>query len=500
MHDSNLLIILFLILTLASLITSLIFSCLKHEKRHSFDIFNSIQNDINKKPIFSISKAPCEGNEKSPLIIDKFPGTIRGCDCIGRRSYRIRHHDRNRIVRHRCTRNETRAGCDDIIPIDNRDLYKWDGVTFCVNYNDYNYEYYLNSSVGEGENCPSGFKKCGILDTLKNVMCIKENLNCPINKILINNDNTYSENNINFNTINLNDNKYLHYTNENYNGNILSNFKLSEGGFPCYNPMRYNTILPQYILLKNFDDFICIDEFNNSFYDERYEKLDSISKKELYDDNSLINSINKLPNYPEFSLYNDISLFVRNYFGINKHCLLSQEFKISDEIIQDFKNKHKISKNINIAYICFNVLCIILFFISYCCLLSDMENSSFCIFQGINCFFLLVSLILGILTIHYMKDINFSSTCFDEIMNTFIEKSKNEIHKEKLYCILLTSFCLGCLLLNIILILIQLNICDNCFRNNYGNVREDNIKNNDDTTQNQGNLDEDTFPLKGKLD
>ena len=73
MNDSNLLIILFLILTLASLITSLVFSYLKHEKRHSFNIFNSLQNDINKKPIFSISKAPCEGNEKSPLIIDKFP-------------------------------------------------------------------------------------------------------------------------------------------------------------------------------------------------------------------------------------------------------------------------------------------------------------------------------------------------------------------------------------------------------------------------------------------
>ena len=65
MNESNLLIILFLCLTLGSLITSLIFSCLKHEKRHSFNIFNSIQNDINKKPIFSISKAPCEGNEKS---------------------------------------------------------------------------------------------------------------------------------------------------------------------------------------------------------------------------------------------------------------------------------------------------------------------------------------------------------------------------------------------------------------------------------------------------
>ena len=68
-------------------------------------------------------------------------------------------------MRDTCTRNETFAGCDDIIPIDSRDLYTWDGVIFCVNYNDYNYEYYLNFCVSEGENYPSGYKKCGILDT-----------------------------------------------------------------------------------------------------------------------------------------------------------------------------------------------------------------------------------------------------------------------------------------------------------------------------------------------
>ena len=68
-------------------------------------------------------------------------------------------------LRDTCTRNETFAGCDDIIPIDSRDLYTWDGVIFCVNYNDYNYEYYLNFSDSEGENYPSGYKKCGILDT-----------------------------------------------------------------------------------------------------------------------------------------------------------------------------------------------------------------------------------------------------------------------------------------------------------------------------------------------
>ena len=494
MNESSILKIIFLCLTLGCLITSLIFSFLKHGKRNSIDIFNAFQTDINNKPIFSISKAPCEGNEKTRLIIDKFPGTVSGCDCLGKKSSRIPNNHRNRVTRSSCSRNETRAGCRDINEIESINFYSWDSNIFCVNYNENNYEYYLKLSVGEGEKCPNGFKQCGILDTLKNIMCINESLPCPINKILINNESTYSEDDINFNTIELNDNKYLHYTNENYNGNILSNLKLSEGGFPCYNPLRYNTILPQYILLDNFEDFICIDEFDNSFYDERYQKLDSITKKQLYEENSLYNSIIRLPNYPEYSLYSDISLYVRNFFGINKHCLTSENYKLSADIIQDFTDDHKISKNINIAYICINPLCIILFLISYFCLIGDRFKGLKCflIFHGVNCFVLLVSLILAFVSINFLKDIKFSSTCFDEIMNTFIEKAKNEIHNEKVYCIIFTIFCFLCLLINILLVFFQMNICENCFKDNYGNYH--------DNSSNKAQLDEDASPLKGKFD
>ena len=123
MNESSILKIIFLCLTLGCLITSLIFSFLKHGKRNSIDIFNAFQTDINNKPIFSISKAPCEGNEKSSLIIDKFPGTVSGCDCLGKKSSRIPNNHRNRVTRSSCSRNETRAGCEDIVPIEKRNLY-----------------------------------------------------------------------------------------------------------------------------------------------------------------------------------------------------------------------------------------------------------------------------------------------------------------------------------------------------------------------------------------
>lgn len=62
----------------------------------------------------------------------------------------------------------------------------------CLNYNnDYNYEYLLANSVsqynydGSLNFCGYGFKKCGILDTKNNLLCLPENQDCPINYINI---------------------------------------------------------------------------------------------------------------------------------------------------------------------------------------------------------------------------------------------------------------------------------------------------------------------------
>ena len=477
-------IIIFLIIILSSLIICLIFSLLKLSK-NSLNIIKSLNNDINNKLIYSISlkqeNSACSKNE-SILIIDNFPGTITGCDCIGIRKSRVKSNHRDRINRGSCSYNESIAGCRIINSIESKDFIIWDNNTFCVNYSKYDYEYYLNLSVGEGENCPSGFKKCGILDSLFHVMCIEENLDCPINKILINNESYYSENNINFNTINLKNNKYLHYTNKNINDQVISNFKLNEEGFPCYNPMRYNTIYPQYILLENFESFICIDKFNNSFYDKRYQYLDSISKYKLYNENSLYDSLTGKPNYPSFSFNSQIGLYIKNYFGINKHCSISENSKISSNI-ENISHNHEIAKKINIVYFTINIILLILFPISYIIFFSNQKLKCFLIFNGINCFLLLGNFILGIYIFNYLDDINLSSNCYDAIMSNFIEKAKNNLHKEKKYVILIIIFNFSCIILNIAFILIQINISSYCEKNNNKN----NIKENTEDIKNDIN-------------
>ena len=54
----------------------------------------------------------------------------------------------------------------------------------------HNYESLLKHS---NNNCENNYKKCGILDTLGNIMCIPENEECPINEVIVDFDTKYDE-------------------------------------------------------------------------------------------------------------------------------------------------------------------------------------------------------------------------------------------------------------------------------------------------------------------
>ena len=59
---------------------------------------------------------------------------------------------------------------------------------------EYYQENYASLLVHSGEKCEEHYKKCGILDSLENIMCIPENDTCPINELkvdLVSNNNLY---------------------------------------------------------------------------------------------------------------------------------------------------------------------------------------------------------------------------------------------------------------------------------------------------------------------
>ena len=79
--------------------------------------------------------------------------------------------------------------------------------------------------------------------------------------------------------------------------------------------------------------------------------IDSITKKQVYDENNIYNLIYKLKGYPLFSLYEKYGLYTRNYYGIDFNCINNKNVHMND--IKNFNKYNNISKKLNI-------LCIVL--------------------------------------------------------------------------------------------------------------------------------------------
>jgi len=111
--------------------------------------------------------------------------------------------------------------------------------------NNSNYQYYLIHSTKS--ECEINYKKCGILDSMNNIMCIPNSEICPLNEIKT----SLNENSNIYETGNYFDYD-LFYTNQNINNRIITNITISDEQ-------------PKYITVDNFifDD--------KTYYDEKID-------------------------------------------------------------------------------------------------------------------------------------------------------------------------------------------------------------------------------------
>ena len=80
--------------------------------------------------------------------------------------------------------------------------------------------YLLNNATKN--DCDTNFKKCGILDTYGNYMCIPEDEPCPINEIILESKNNESyKNNKKYISLDYSIKDNLYYTNNSFNNNII---------------------------------------------------------------------------------------------------------------------------------------------------------------------------------------------------------------------------------------------------------------------------------------
>ena len=143
------------------------------------------------------------------------------------------------------------------IVIDNlNNIYPFEKIISENNYTfiNKNYSYLLRHSTKE--DCEPNFKKCGILDTNQNIMCIPQSDICPINEI---------KTNLNLTSYNHYTKFYyydyeLYFSNESINDNIVINLTINDG-------------LPKFI---NADNFIFDEktflEGESSYTDEAGDK------------------------------------------------------------------------------------------------------------------------------------------------------------------------------------------------------------------------------------
>ena len=96
-------------------------------------------------------------------------------------------------------------------------ILKWKGHLYSLENATNENTSYINSAVLPDEECPKYKKLCGILDNYGNKLCISENEDCPINKIVVSEIEPFD---YNYNHIKIND-KSIYYTNEAVNDGII---------------------------------------------------------------------------------------------------------------------------------------------------------------------------------------------------------------------------------------------------------------------------------------
>ena len=410
---------------------------------------DQLTENFQSSPLFTLNTSSCS----NALELGYWGGTEAGCNCLGKTDSHISYSRRNKINKGLCSDNETSyGGCGNIIGISKVSLQIYEGIRFCFNEDSsivkHGYKYYLDNSVPFKSKCKEGYKQCGLLDTLNQKLCLKENETCPINDFYIDKNET---SNPEYEDIPLKNNKYLHYTNSRINNSILIKLKLSENNEPCIYPGEYSW---NYHYELEPSSSRCNTTILNSTVDYRYKLIDSTNKYEIYKDNGVINKTNRLPEYNSLITENEnLNLYNRTYLGFEKQCLIDNDFSFEnfDSILDKISTSKKcVIINLIVAgVIIFGffslsvkdsddecVKCVLCLGFFYYWLMDSLDRT----ILFLNIFILFIDLILYILNLIALVSlmtIKIKFECGDEVTNALISDMKKAIGKNTLFSIIM---------------------------------------------------------------
>jgi hypothetical protein len=381
-----------------SIITIIVLSSVGYSSlQYSLRAVSDINLNWMKSPILDIidAQGSCPTGY-SALLEDTWKGTVWGCDCVGRWSWRIDWDRQNRLNRDSCSWNETMGGCTDIRSTSGMSYNTYKGKTICIKRAGTNFFDNFKNAVTSKKSCYNGMKQCGTLDSSGNLLCVDKYTNCPINKIVMQTNDRSKPTDHNYSQISLGYTN-LFFTNEAVENSIIMELKLSEGDV-CVDPGEKNTQYSQYILDVDYYNYGCKNKINGNLYDDRFVKLDSIVKRDLFAQNQITSVLNSLPYYPYSSLDANVDLFTRPYIGWNIQCVGD---KFDDpQIVTVLANEISGITTIKLVIIIFSIISIVYFIIHLCLKWSNCGRGSysvslFNILELILILFCSVILILG---------------------------------------------------------------------------------------------------------
>jgi len=436
-----------IVLVLGFLISNIVFA-FKY-KKYLLDndgIFLEIKNSFEGKLIYSFELKPNCSSEEEILPLGKWDGFKEGCKC------------KNKIKDKACSNDDLGNNCKVIKAKKPRIYTKINSNYICVKKSNITYIDLMKSNqiLPKDKECPKNYIKCGIIDTLENILCIPNNETCPIKL----ND-----------IININNE-----INSTIDDQILSIFKLNENITPCIDPAEKTW--RSYNILE--EDKKCRTKIFGKLYDDRYEKIYIINttKKNLYIDNSIIDFYDN-----RTSLEETIYLYARSFIGFKQ--------KTIDKYYNNYKHlisKQKVPNNSGFVLKIFACILLGIIISPICGMPKGSSNPSDFIFIVVA--FIIVSIlsffidiILCIIIYICSSDINSKLDIRDndDYSNKLIEKLLDHYSINSIFSLINIIFCFPATIALIVGVMIIRKKCrkkDNKLEKNNENNSKENAQKN----------------------
>ena len=262
-----------------------------------------------------------------------------------------------------------------------------------------------NNSVSKGEQCEDGYKQCGILDTVGNILCLPYNSDCPLNDIMITNSLSVPnefKGYAHINSIQINEDSVIHYTNEAIYNPIIVDFRLSKK-LPC---LKHN-----------------IDDCDTKKGDGRFKLLDKMNLYTFYEVNNLFLYDAKVDWSDTKLKKKDVYLYYREYIGYDKNCIDNDDFFMKS----DFFTKNKTIRKLIIVVLSFSLVAL---FAVPTLFAGSEEFKKLLIIIIVYIFFFLIFFLIS-----YILSLNIPSisSCSDEYSTLLVNKLMHQKKMNQLY-------------------------------------------------------------------